>query len=65
MRDITKDDIGKRITFKIETCYWIPRKETRVVNGVTGDGNFISVRCYGCPKFLIHQHEVISIESDN
>ena len=57
---VTKNDIGKRVTFKITSCTWIPRKETRIIKNVTPDG-YIVVRYAGCSEFLVKQSEVIEV----
>lgn len=59
-RRITKDDIGKKVTFKIHGCTWIPRKETRIIKDVTPEG-YIVVRYSGSDRFLIKPDEVISL----
>ena len=60
----TKKDIGKRITFKLNWCAWIPKKETRIIKNVitAKHKTYAIVRYQGTPNFYIESKEIISVE---
>ena len=60
----TKKDIGKRITFKIAWCTWMPKVERRILKDVIAAKHktYAIVRYKGMPNFYIESKEIISIE---
>jgi len=58
---VTIKDIGKKVTFKVGACSWIPKKETRIIKDVTEEG-LIVVRYTGTGTFYVRQSEVLGVE---
>ena len=60
MKKPTKKDIGKKVTFKIGSCNWNPRKETRIIKDVKD--RYVVVKYVGTPDFLVKFSEIINIK---
>jgi len=59
--EVTHKDIGKKVTFKLNICNWIPKKETRIIRDVTISG-YIIIHYEGSKNFFIKQDEVIEVD---
>jgi len=59
---VTKDDIGKKVTFKLTSCNWNPARETRVIRDVLSDGDIVLVRFNGFDKFMVRRNEVLGVD---
>jgi len=55
-----KEDIGKRVVFKLTACNWMPRTETRIIHGVE-NGNVLITHNGWQKCFQIKPHEIKEI----
>jgi len=60
--EITKKDIGKRVTFR-SPRKWSNDKATRIITNVTERG-WICVNFEGCRPFYVYPHEVIELHEE-
>ena len=62
MRNLTKEDIGKYITFRPLTFWGRPKVERKLTHVVKANGcNCCCVTYNGCRPFYVHHHEIESI----
>lgn len=61
VHEIDSLDIGDRIQFRAVTR-WCDSKVWRKVNGFWGDDDKPTVRFGGCGNFIVHHHEIVTVE---